>query len=85
MRFIKVDMSIEMRVILNELVQANEVHNHCFIIVGIRMNVLVHLLIKLINLLDQILLDTLCKERMSPGQLKEKNFPQATPQIGTNF
>jgi len=25
------------------------------------------------------------KERMNLGQLKEKNFPQATPQIGTNF
>jgi len=35
--------------------------------------------------LGQTLLGTLCKERMGPGQLKEKNFPQATPQIGTNF
>ena len=59
--------------------------NHYFIIEEIRMNVLVHLLIESIKLLDQILSGMQSKERMNLGQLKEKNSLRAILQIGMNF
>ena len=60
-------------------------NNHYFITEEIRMNVLVHLLIKSIKLLDQILSGMQSKEKMNLGQLKEKNSLRAILQIGMNF
>ena len=70
---------------MNDLLQANEEPQSCFMIEERKMNVLVHLLIKSIKLLGQTPLDMQCKERMNPGPLKEKNFPQAIQLAGMNF
>ena len=60
-------------------------NNRYFTIEETGTNELANQLIESTKLSDQIPSDMQYREKMNPGQLKEKNFLQATPQIGMNF